>query len=146
MMLIDEIREYVSTTNGSLFEKDGLFTFEIVVAERKALLAKKKLTYIFKFRIDDGKKEVRYSEMLKESGSGLSSGGDSDSTSGFGFKTEKYSISFRKPRQGTIEEQSNLFGKQYSYVFNFSTFRGKMLEIAKNYNYASDYHVTSAGV
>lgn len=146
MTLIDDIRKYASATDSSLSERDGLFTFEVVVAERKALLAKKKLTYIFKFRIDDHTKELRYTEMLKESGSGLSSGGDSDATSRFGFKTEKYGTDFRKPREGTIEEQSNLFGKQYSYVFNFSNFRGKMLELAKDHGYASNYHVTSAGV
>jgi hypothetical protein len=145
-MLISDIEEYAGTTSGSLSEKDGKLTFEVIVAERKALLAKKKLTYIFKFRIDDRKKELRYTEMLKESGSGLSSGGDLDSTSGFGFKTEKYSTSFRKPREGTIEEQSNLFGKQYNYVFNFSTFRGKIAEIAKAHDYVFSYHLTSAGI
>jgi hypothetical protein len=36
-------------------------------------------------------KEVRFTEMLKESGSGLSSGGfDHDSPSGFGFKKGTY--------------------------------------------------------
>lgn len=146
MTLIDEIREYASATGGSLSEKGGLFTFEVVVAERKAFLAKKKLTYIFKYRIDDGRKELRYTEMLKELSTGPSSGGDSDATSGFGFKTEKYNTGFRRPRDGTIEEQSNLFGKQYTYVFNFLTFRGKVLEIAKNHDYTSNYHITSAGI
>ena len=145
-MLKDDIRKYASATNGTLSEKDGLFTFEVVVAERKAFLAKKKLTYVFKFRIDDEKKELRYTEMLKESGSGFSSGGDSNAPSGFGFKTEKYGTGFRKPREGTIEEQSSIFGKQYTYEFNFSTIRGKIVEIAKTHDYAANYHVTSAGI
>lgn len=145
-MLIDDIKEYVSGTGGILSEKIGLWTFEAVIAERKSFLANKKLVYRFKFRIDDEKSELRYTEMLKESGVGISSGSDSEGTAGFGFKVERYSTGLGKPRQGTIEEQSNLFGKQYNYVFDFSTFRERIITIAKAYGYAPIYHLTSAGI
>lgn len=146
MTLIDDIKEYVSSTGGILSEKIGLWTFEVVIAERKSFLAKKKLVYRFKFRIDDEKNELRYTEMLKESGAGISSGSDSGATTGFGFKAEKYGTGLGKPREGTIEEQSNLFGKHFDYVFDFSIFRGKIIAIAKLHGYAPIYHLTSAGI
>ena len=46
--------------------------------------------YIAKFRILDDQKTIHYCEMLKESGAGISSGGDFDSSPGFGFKAETY--------------------------------------------------------
>src|SRR3990172_5805855 len=103
-----------------LKQDKGLFTLEYTVAERKAFLSKKKLVYSAKLRVDEGKKEVRFTEMLKESGSGLSSssgfssGGDWDSTPGFGFKKETYKSGFGG-REGNIEKQSKLFGKEYKY-------------------------------
>ncbi len=145
-MLIDDIREHINVSGGVLSENNGLWTFEVVIAERKSFLARKRLVYRFKFRIDDEKKELRYTEMLKESGAGISSEGDSDGTAGFGFKAEKYRTGLGKPREGTIEEQSSLFGKHYNYVFDFSTFRGRMIAIAKAHGYAPSYHLTSAGI
>ena len=44
-------------------------------------------------------------------------------STGFGFKKETYNT-FGKERTGSIEEQSKLFGKDYSYKFDFGTFRG----------------------
>ncbi|MHB8159666.1 MAG: hypothetical protein ACYDGS_04125 [Thermoleophilia bacterium] len=59
----------------------------------------------------DGVRTIRFSEMLKESGSGVSGGGgfDGDMSPGFGFKKETYKTG-AGPREGTIEEQSTLFG------------------------------------
>lgn len=118
-----------------------------VIAERKALLSKKKLEYIAKFRIDDGTKSIRFSEMLKESGSGISSGGgiDSDMSPGFGFKKESYKTG-AGPREGTIEEQSTLFGKQYEYRFDFKEIRGGMEKIAADNGFSFGYSITPSGV
>jgi len=105
-------------------QKDGSARMEAVIAERKAFLSKKKLTYICHFKVDEPAKEVRFFEMLKESGFGVTSGGGGDEMStGFGFKKETYNT-FGKERTGSIEEQSKLFGKDYSYNVRFRVVPG----------------------
>jgi len=116
-------------------QKDGSARMEAVIAERKAFLSKKKLTYICRFKVDEPSKEVRFFEMLKESGFGLSGGGsDDEMSSGFGFKKETYNT-FGKERSGSIEEQSRLFGKDYSYKFDFGAFRGSVRKAAESAGY-----------
>ncbi len=80
--------------------------------------------------------------MLVEAGSGLSTGGDFDSgmSSGFGFKTESYNT-FKGGRQGTIEEQSVLFGKDYSYQFDFKECRSMIEDIAGKAGYKFEYQI-----
>ncbi len=63
-----------------------------------------------------------------------SGGGDDEMSSGFGFKKETYNT-FGKERQGTIEEQSKLFGKDYSYKFDFGAFRGAVRKAAEGAGY-----------
>jgi len=140
--LIDEIKASLANYKGEWKEKKGLWDFSTTVAERKAFLSKKKLTYALKLRMDEAEKTVRFSEMLIESGSGLSSGGDFDSgmSSGFGVKTESYNT-FGGARKGTIEEQSKLFGKDYSYQFNFSEIRSKVKDIAEKAGYKFEYQI-----
>jgi len=143
-MLIDEIRTYIESIPAALKEKRGVYSFGFVVAERKAFLSKKKLTYSAKFRIDDVKKELRFTEMLKETGSGMSSGG-SEVSMGFGFKKETYK-SGMKAREGSIEEQTTLFGKQYDYTVNFSTVRTAIESEAAKAGYSFKYQITSRGL
>lgn len=137
-----EIKELLKQYNGEWKEKKGLWDFSTTLAERKAFLSKKKLTYAFKLRIDDSTKTVKFSEMLVESGSGLSSGGDFDSgmSTGFGVKKETYNT-FGGTRQGTIEEQSKLFGKDYSYQFNYGEIRTKVQETAVRAGYKFEYQI-----
>jgi hypothetical protein len=101
--------------------KDGSLEMSATIAERKAFLSKKKLTYRCRLRVDDGAQTVRFYEILVEKGSGMSSGPD-DISPGFGFKKESYSVG-GKSREGSIEEQSNLFGKDYSYDWDYATVR-----------------------
>ena len=93
-------------------------------------------------KIDDSSKVVNFSEMLIEAGSGLSSGGgyDDGMSTGFGFKTESYNT-FGGARQGTIEEQSNLFGKEYSYTFDFKVARSIVKEVAEKAGYQFEYQI-----
>ncbi|HSR36760.1 MAG TPA: hypothetical protein VLL73_06220 [Desulfurivibrionaceae bacterium] len=128
-MLIDAIREIAATQGLEITEKKGLYTMERVVAERKAFLSRKKLLYRAKFRIEEEKKELLFTELLKESGFGLSSGStDTEMSPGFGFKKETYKTGMG-PREGTIEEQSRLFGKEYTYTFDVAAVR-KAVEAA----------------
>jgi hypothetical protein len=139
-MLVDEIKKFVKGIPATLKEKRGVYSVEFTVAERRVFLSKKKLTYSAKFRVDEDNKELRFTEMLKESGSGVSSG-----DSGFGFKKESYKTG-TGPREGSIEEQSKLFGAQYSYTFDFSTVRTFIEEQAIKAGYAFKYQITPLGL
>jgi len=148
MSLFDNISTYSGEFGGDLSEKKGIHTLEILVAERKAFLSRKKLRYIAKFRINDDSKELKFTEMLAESGSGLSSGGgdfDSGISTGFGFKTETYNTTSGQ-REGSIQEQSNLFGKDYSYNFDYKAIRSKFEDLAKNEGYDFKYQITPIGL
>jgi hypothetical protein len=139
-MLIDTIKSFAESIPASWSEKRGVFTIQFIVAERKTFLSKKKLTYTAKFRIDDAAKEIRFTEQLKESGAGVSGGGG-----GMGFKTETYNTR-KGPREGSIEEQSRLFGAKYSYTFDFSKVRAFLESEAANAGFTFDYKLTSRGV
>jgi hypothetical protein len=148
MSIIDDIKNSVKDISGEWKEKNGINEFKAVIAERKAFLSKKKLTYSTKFRIDDGAKEIKFTEMLMEVGSGLSSGGgdfDGGMSAGFGFKTESYNT-LNGPREGSIAEQSDLFGKKYEYQFEWGTVRKNIEEIAKQNGYEFKYQITSIGL
>jgi len=149
MDLVDNLKSYANEFGATLSEKKGVWTFTKVVAERKAFLSKKKLEYIAKFRVEDESKVLKFTEMLKESGSGLTSGGggfDGGMSTGFGFKTESYNTMNGGQREGSIEEQSTLFGKDYSYTFDYKEVRAKLEELAKNEGYDLKYQITSLGL
>jgi hypothetical protein len=139
-MLVDEIEKFVERIPATLKEKRGVHSVEFTVAERRVFLSKKRLTYSAKFRVDEDKKELRFTEMLKESGSGASAG-----DSGFGFKKESYKTG-AGPRQGSIEEQSKLFGAQYAYTFDFSKVRTFVESEAVKAGYAFRYQITPLGL
>jgi hypothetical protein len=138
-MIIDAIKTLADNNQAELTEKKGAYAFRKVVAERKAFLSKTKLEYIATFRIDDVNKAIVFSEMLKEAGSGLSSGSD-DMNPGFGFKTETYKTG-SSGRSGSIKEQSDLFGKKYDYQFDFKTVRSVIETAAAAEGYTFDYQI-----
>lgn len=144
--MIEEIKSSLACYNGEWKENKGIWEFKTTIAERKAFLSTKKLTYFAKFRIDEQAKVVKFTEMLMEKGSGLSSGGfDGDMSAGFGFKKETYNTT-SGAREGGIEEQSNLFGKKFEYKFDYKEIRSKIEEIAKKNGYKFEYQVTAAGL
>lgn len=147
MEIIDELKKIISEIPTNFNEKNGIYSFEVLVAERKAFLSRKKLVYSAKFRVNEEGKEVKFTEMLKESGFGLTSGGgfDDSMSPGFGFKKESYNT-LSGAREGNIEEQSNLFGKKYEYNFDFGEIRKKIEEKVKENGYKFSYQVTSIGL
>jgi len=145
MDLQEEIKNIFAAFPAEFSEKKGLFIVDYVVAERKAFLSKKKLIYIAKYRIDEKKREVRFTEMLKESGSGLSIGGDFSSSPGFGFKAETYKTG-GWAREGKIEEESNLFGAKYNYAFDFKAIRGAIEKKVQEAGFVFKYQITSIGL
>ena len=144
-MLIDEIKRIAKEIPADLKEKKRVFSLEFTVAERKVMLSKKKLTYAAKFRIDDDQKELHFTEMLKEAGSGFSSGDSEFGSSGFGFKVETYKTG-SGPREGSIKEQSELFGKQYSYNYDYSKIRTVIEDEATKAGYTFKYQITAKGL
>ncbi len=140
MTLIDDIRGMAASIDAELKEKKGAYMLTFVVAERKASLSKKKLEYIARFRVDDVAREFKFTEMLKETGSGVSGGGD-DISPGFGFKVQTYKTG-AGPREGSITEQSNYFGKQYSYSYDWSAIRTWIEQAAQASGYSFSYSIT----
>lgn len=143
MQIPDEIGKIAAAMGGKLTEKKGVISVESVIAERKAFLSKKRLTYTFKVRIDADAKQVAFTEMLKEAGSGFSSGGD-DMSTGFGFKKETYNT-MSGAREGSIEESSKLFGKSYEFKFDYSRTRNDVERVAQEAGYAFRYQVIPLG-
>jgi hypothetical protein len=141
--MIDEIKKTLESYNGEWKEKKGIWSSSATIAERKAFLSKKKLTYSAKVKIDEDAKTVHFSEMLIEAGSGLGSGGndfDGGMSTGFGFKTESYNT-MSGAREGTIEEQSNLFGKNFDYKFDYKKIRAGIESIAERAGYKFEYQI-----
>ena len=116
-------------------QKDGTLALESKIAERKVFLSKKTLTYRARLRVDDEKKQVRFFEILKETGIGISSGGGpGDMSSGLSFKKETYRTTGRE-REGNIEELSILYGKDYKYSWDYSNIRKMVEREAQNVGY-----------
>lgn len=139
--MIEQIKEVLENYHGDWSEKKGVYEFNSVIAERKAFLSNKKLTYSARIRINDETKTIAFSEMLKEAGSGFTSGGfDDDMSTGFGFKTESYNT-MNGSREGTIQEQSNLFGKKFDYKFNYQEIKEKIENIATSAGYKLEYQI-----
>jgi hypothetical protein len=117
--------------------KPNWLSLEFIIAQRKAFLSTQKLTYKASLKIYDDKKTVNFFELLKESGAGLSVGGsyDDNISPGFGFKVEKTKY-IGGGREGSIEEQSNLFGKKYKYNFDYAKIRKSVEEIVNKFEYS----------
>ncbi len=134
-----ELMELGKNYPGGFSEKRGnLFLLDFIVAERKAFLRTDRLTYSAKLKIDETKKQLIFFEILKESGAGMSSGGLDDYGSGFGFKVEKTKIG-PGGREGSIEQQSELFGKKYNYSFKFEKIRNEIKELAEKHGFTFTY-------
>jgi hypothetical protein len=136
----DELGSIAAKISGNLNEKRAVFEINSTIAERKAFLSVKKLIYYSKIKVDDANKELHFFEMLKEAGAGLSSGFDSETSSNFGFKKEVYKTGVQG-RVGSIEEQSKLFGKDYTYKFDYAQVRNVVKALAENLGYKFSYHL-----
>ncbi|HUV16155.1 MAG TPA: hypothetical protein VMW28_06295 [Pelolinea sp.] len=139
MDLIKNMEAYAKSIPAEFKEKKGSCELSFTVAERKAFLSKQKLTYQAKFRVDEKEKFVRFTELLKESSSGMESQGMSFSTTS--FKTGKGG-----QQESLIEQQSDFFGKKYDYSFDFREIREKIEALAKEAGYDFQYQLTAKGL
>ena len=137
----ERIEALAEELGADLDRKKGKYTLQKVIAERKAALSKKKLSYVARIEVDEKSHTVEFSDMLKETGSGMG-GGDSDMSPGFGFKKESYRTG-PSSRRGTIEEQSRMFGSTYDYQFDFGVVRTRVEAIAGEAGYRFEPRLTS---
>ena len=118
--------------------KEGVIHAESYRRGAKTFLSKQKLSYEAKFRIDEANKTIKFTEALREDASGMQAGG--------GFQVETYSTGKSGAREGSIQQQSDQFGKKYSYSFDFKTVRETIESIAQKSGYSFVYQITSLGL
>jgi hypothetical protein len=139
MDLIKTIEAYAKSIPADFKEKKGAGQITFTVAERKAFLSSQKLSYEAKFRVDEKEKVLRFTEMLRESSSGMSSGG-------FEFSSGSFKTGKGGRQESVIEQQSQLFGKNYDYSFDLNTIREKIESLASEAGYDFHYQVTAKGL
>ena len=145
MSVVDEIRSYLSTwPNAKVGGKGQSGEIKMVIAEQKSFLSKKSVEYSARFAVDDESHVVRFFEMLKESGSGMS-GGDSDFGGGWGVSKETYKTG-PGGREGNIEQQGSLLGKKFAFTFDYGRVRNDVRTIAERNGYQFTYQVTPKGL
>lgn len=138
MDLDQVIKAYAKEISANLKEKKGVYDLSLIVAERKTMMSKQKLSYEAKFKVDDKEKTVKFTEMLKEASSGMSAD--------MGFQSTSYRTGKGGQQESVIEQQSNQFGKKYSYDFDFKTIRGKIESLTQEAGYSFQYQITARGI
>jgi hypothetical protein len=136
--LVGEFRRYANAMGFTLTESAHKLTLERVVAERKAFLASERLVYRATITLDEGRRSARFSELLKESGRGLTSGGDDGdfgAASGFGFQKSTYNTRTDGITE-SIEEQAARFDRLYAPGFPYRAVKGQLGGICAAAGYA----------
>ncbi|HML50252.1 MAG TPA: hypothetical protein PKD84_02430, partial [Propionicimonas sp.] len=109
-------------------------TITRVLAERTSVLARQKLEYRATIIVDDAAWQVRYSDSLKETGGGFTSG-DPGESSGFGFSGGTYSSTGGEGLADDIAEQITHFAKAYTFDFSYEQWREQVRTIAAEAGY-----------
>jgi hypothetical protein len=137
----DEIRAYFSNQVGAKVEGGGQSgEAKLVLAQQKSFLSKKTVEYVAKFKVQEDERLVRFFEMLKESGSGMSGGDSGGVGGGWGFSKETYKTG-PSGREGTIEAQGSLLGNKYGFTFDYGRIRGEVGAIAERNGFRFEYQV-----
>lgn len=115
-------------------ESRGELRFRKKLASRVVfLVSRKSLIYKGRIRIDSNGRRIHFHEHLVETGMGLDAG--------IGFKLEKTHITASGERSGSIEEQNTLFGRKYSYDFDYAALRNGIKRIAEQQGFEFLYEV-----
>jgi len=145
MPVAEEIRAYLATLPAAaLGGKGDSGDMKMVIAEQKSFLSKKKVEYAARFAVDNTARVVRFFEMLKESGSGMSAG-EGDFGGGWGVSKESYKTG-SSGREGAIEEQGSLLGKKFAFTFDYGRIRNDVRSIAERNGYQFSYQITPKGL
>lgn len=105
------------------------------------MLGTAKLTYRATVTVDDARREVAFSELLAEKGSGISSGGDDGDGSvgmGFGIQTTSYNTRLNTIAD-TIEDQARQYASHYTLDFPYARVREVVGQIAEAAGYRYRY-------
>ena len=146
MSVVEEIKSYLAGEAGAQVSgKSQGGEAKLVVAEQKSLLSKKKVEYSAKFKVDDKERVVRFFEMLKESGSGMSGGDAGDFGGGWGVTKTTYKMGVGG-LEGTLESQGALLGKKFAFSFDYGRIRNAVQAIAEQNGYGFEYQVTPKGL
>jgi hypothetical protein len=146
MSVSEAIKSYLTGEAGAQVTGKGQSgEAKLLVAEQKSLLSKKKVEYTAKFKVDDAERSVRFFEMLKESGSGMSGGDAGDFGGGWGVTKTTYST-HTGGREGSLEAQGALLGKKFAFSFDYARIRSAVQAIAERNGYRFEYQVTPKGL
>jgi len=138
--VLKTVAEELNDIPGTFADKKGIFCMDTVIAERKVLLSKQKLSYTARFKVDESAKEVTFTEKLTETKAGLGAGGMDDFGSGAGFRKSRV-VSGPGGLEGVIDQQSSLFGKKFDFSFNYKRVRETVKKAAEENGYAFTYKI-----
>jgi hypothetical protein len=143
---VEAIKFYLAEEAGAQVTSKGQSgEARLLVAEQKSLLSKKKVEYLARFKVDEKDRVVRFFEMLKESGSGMSGGDTSDFGGGWGVTKTTYKMS-GSGIEGTLEAQGSLLGQKFGFTFDYGRIRKAVQVIAEKNGYRFEYQVTPKGL
>ena len=134
--VLGELHKLAEGWQLGLSQSGHTVTLERLVAEQKGVLSRTRLEYFAKVAVDGAQGEVRFSEMLKETGRGLSTGGgdfDGDVGVGFGFQAGTYRSGTQVA--DTIEEQERRLGPRFGTSFPHAALRDQVAGIAGAFGY-----------
>ena len=135
MSLVDELKNLADDLSATWRQRGkDRYIMRKTLAERKVLLAKKRLVYMATFRLKERKNELIFSERLTETGGGLTG------MMGFSGETESWNT-LSGARKGSIEQQSTLFGKRYDYTFDYARIREQVQKICERHGYHFQYRI-----
>jgi hypothetical protein len=146
MNVAEEIKTYLADeVSAQVSAKADKGEAKLVVAEQRSMLSKKKVEYSAKFKVDDKERAVRFFEMLKESGSGMTSGDVGAFGGGWGVSKTTYKMG-GAGIEGNLEEQGALLGKKFAFTFDYGRIRNAVKAIAERNGYSFEYQVTPKGL
>ena len=138
--VLTELHRFADAWHLTWSQKKDKVQLERIVAERKVMLGTARLTYRATVTIDDARREVAFSELLAEKGSGMSSGDDGDGSLGMGFGVQTTSYNTRRNTiADTIEEQARQYSSQYALDFPYARVREVVGQIAAAAGYRYRY-------
>ena len=138
--VMSELHRFADAWHLTWSQKRDSVRLERVIAERKVMLGTAKLTYRATVTIDETRRQVTFSELLVERGTGVSSGGDDGEGSGFGFGIQTTSYNTRRDTiADNIEDQARQYSRQYVLDFPYARVREVVGQIAAAGGYGFRY-------
>ena len=136
--VVAELRRLADAWGFEWGQRGDVITLKRVIAEHSAFMATARLEYQARVRVDDARWEVHFTELLKESGSGLTSGDDDGMSPGFGIQKTSYNTA-TDGIQEAIEDQVARYGKKFTIDFRYDLVRDQVKSIADIAHYAFRY-------